>query len=121
MYICCNANPDAQNVGDCTIRAISCALGRSWEDTYIDLCIQGYLMADMPSANHVWGTYLRRKGFKCNVVDPSVHTVRDFCDRHGVGTYILALDGHVVCVKGGDWIDTWDSGNKAPIYFWCKE
>ena len=54
-----NENPDGRNVGDCTVRAISTALGQEWETTYIALALQGYLMGDMPSANHVWGAYLQ--------------------------------------------------------------
>ena len=30
-----NENPDGRNVGDCTVRAISTALGQNWETTYI--------------------------------------------------------------------------------------
>ena len=56
-YIQHNENPDGRNVGDCTIRAIAKALAQSWEETYVGVAIQGYMMRDMPSANHVWGAY----------------------------------------------------------------
>ncbi len=59
-----NPNPQGRVVGDCTVRAISKALGQSWEQTYIGLCLQGFLMGDMPSSNAVWGAYLRSKGFR---------------------------------------------------------
>jgi len=48
-----NPNPKRKSVGDCTVRAISIALKKTWEEAYIDLCLQGYIMCDMPSANHV--------------------------------------------------------------------
>ena len=48
-------------------------------------------------------------------------TVSDFAEDHPKGTYILALSGHVVCVKDGDYIDTWDSGNEIPLYYWQQE
>ena len=47
-----------------------------------------------------------------------VYTVDDFCGDHPVGTYILAIDGHVVCVQDGFYWDTWDSGQEIPIYYW---
>ena len=54
-FVSYNANPEHKNVGDCTVRAISKALGKRWDETYIGLVMQGYMMGDMPSANHVWG------------------------------------------------------------------
>lgn len=118
-----NKNPAGLRVGDCTVRAIAEALGQSWEQTYIDLALQGLLMKDMPSANYVWGEYLRGKGFRSHLVpegDYGPITVAEFSARHPMGTYILAISGHVVCVKDGDWLDSWDSGNEIPIYFWMK-
>lgn len=118
-----NQNPDGRNVGDCTIRALSLALGQSWEQTYIELALQGFLMGDMPSANSVWGAYLRGKGFTRHVIPdacPDCYTVEEFAEEHPIGTYILALSGHVVCVQDGNYIDTWDSGREIPLYYWMK-
>ena len=119
-----NENPGGRNVGDCTVRAISTALGQDWETTYIGLALQGYLMGDLPSANHVWGAYLREKGFRRAVIPDECadcYTVADFAAEHPDGTYILALSGHVVCVRDGDYFDTWDSGGEVPLYYWHKE
>ena len=119
-----NENPGGRNVGDCTVRAISTALGQDWETTYIGLALQGYLIGDMPSANHVWGAYLREKGFRRAVIPDECqdcYTVADFAAEHPDGTYILALSGHVVCVRDGNYFDTWDSGGEVPLYYWHKE
>lgn len=124
MWVRYNANPDGRNVGDCTIRAISLALGQSWEQTYVELALEGFMMGDMPSANHVWGTYLRRNGFQRRVLPdtcPDCYTVADFARDHPSDTYLLALDGHVVCLIDGDWYDTWDSGGKIPLYYWTRK
>nr|DAF38594.1 MAG TPA: cytochrome b5 [Caudoviricetes sp.] len=80
-------------------------------------------MGDLPSANSVWGAYLRSKGFVRRIVPdtcPDCYNVSDFAEEHPDGTYILALSGHVVCVSGGNWIDTWDSGGGVPLYYWCE-
>ena len=45
-----NLNPRKKSVGDCTVRAIAIATGSAWVDTYLDLCLLGMVMADMPSA-----------------------------------------------------------------------
>lgn len=117
-----NPNPiRGSNVGDCTVRAISKALDQDWETTYAGLSFMGFSLSDMPSANHVWGAYLRRNGFQRHLVDDhgqDIYTVRDFCEDNPKGTYILAIDGHVVCVQDGYYWDSWDSGNEIPIYYW---
>ncbi len=116
-----NPNPAQKSVGDCTVRAISKALDQSWEQTFSGLCLQGFCMGDMPSANHIWGAYLRQKGFSRRLIPdqcPDCYTVADFAAEHSSGTYILAISGHVVCVRDGDWYDTWDSGGTVPVYYW---
>lgn len=124
MWVTYNANPEQQRVGDCTVRAISKALGESWEAVYVGLALEGYLLGDMPSANHVWGAYLRRRGFvRGSLPDdcPDCYTVADFARDHPQGTYVLALSGHVVCLIDGDWYDTWDSGAGVPLYYWQRK
>lgn len=120
-YVNYNPNPARKTVGDCTIRSISKALNQPWEETYAGLALQGFRMCDMPSANHVWGAYLREKGFTRRIMPdscPDCYTVADFAADNPSGTYILALSGHVVCVQNGDWYDSWDSGGEVPLYFW---
>lgn len=120
-YIFHNPNPRRKSVGDCTVRAISNALDKSWDETFAGLCIEGFMLCDMPSANLVWGSYLRRHGFSRRVIPDSCrdgYTVSEFAADHPGGTYILAMGSHVVCVRGGDWYDTWDSGMEVPVYYW---
>ena len=85
-----NENPAGRNVGDCTVRAISKALGQSWDATYWNLCIEGNLLKDMPSSNAVGGAYLRRQGFERDIVRDDM-SVADFAAENPHGTYILAL------------------------------
>lgn len=55
MFIKENLNPQNKNVGDCVIRAISKVLNQSWGRTYLELAVYGYSMADLQSADAVWG------------------------------------------------------------------
>lgn len=124
MYVRINANPSGKQVGDCVVRAVSAALGIDWYDTYVGIALEGFILCDMPSANHVWGAYLRRRGFVRRALPescPDCYTVADFCRDHPRGTYILAIDGHVVCARDGDYFDSWDSGNEIPIYYWERK
>ena len=124
MFTKINPNPNGVYVGDCVIRAIATAREMTWEKTYMDLCLQGFMMADMPSSNHVWGSYLQDKGYIATAIPntcPHCYTIKDFCDEYTEGTYILATGTHVVAVKDGDYYDSWDSGDEVPILYWQKE
>lgn len=120
-----NANPTGKSVGDCTIRALSKALGQSWEETYVGLALEGFRLGDMPSADSVWGPYLREHGFTRHLLPdacPECYTIADFAADHPVGTFILSMPGrHVVTVVNGVIFDSWDSRNEVPTYFWTKE
>ena len=122
-YVYYNPNPLGLSVGDCTIRAISKALGLSWEETYVSLIVQGFKMYDMPSANRVWGQFLKLKGFKrFQIPDtcPDCYTIKNFCYDYPVGTYVVGTGEHVVCIKDGFYFDSWDSGNEIPIYYFKR-
>lgn len=115
-----NANPVARRGDDCTVRAIATALGKSWDEIYIELCLYGLMYHDMPSSNHVWGEYLIKNGYTRHMV-PTRCTVKEFSQDHDKGVYILALHGHVVALIDGDYYDSWDSGDEIPLYYWWKE
>lgn len=118
LYRYYNPNP-GRNVGDCTVRALSKALQQDWDKIYVGLCLEGFICRDMPSANAVWGNYLRRNGYRRELAPDDV-TVAEFADEHPCGTYILALSGHVVCVIDNTLYDTWRSENEIVLYYWEK-
>lgn len=118
-----NPNPMGNRVGDCTVRAISKALDQDWATTYAGLTAYGYILCDMPNANWVWGAYLEDNGFRQQIINKNgrrFYTVNDFCADNPAGTFILAIDGHVVCVVDGKFYDSWDSGREVPLYVWIK-
>ena len=117
-----NPNPCGCRVGDSTVRAICKATGESWEEVHSWLFLVGHELHDMQSANRVWGTYLKKLGFRRYPINDEKFdcTVEDFCRDHPEGTYILAIDGHVVCAVDGFYYDSWDSGQEVPMYYWAK-
>jgi hypothetical protein len=124
MWIEYNPNPLALRVGDCVIRAISKALNQSWEKTYVDLCVQGFMMGDLASSNAVWSAYLtKHKGFRRYTVQdcPDCYTVEDFCLEHPNGVYVIGTGSHAVCVCEGCYYDAWQSGKETPVYYFEKE
>lgn len=118
-----NENPVARNVGDCAVRAVSVALGVDWETAYAILCANGYRMADMPSSNSVIAATLREYGFNRAVIPnecPNCYTVGDFADENPVGVYVLGTGNHVVAVVDGNVVDSWDSREEIPQYYWYR-
>ena len=132
-FIKLNLNPFGQDTGDCVIRAITLALNYNWFMVHDELSFLSRKMADMPSSNRVWKTYLNEKGYREEPAQntcPNCLTVEQFCRQHPVGRYILstceytkARDNlivtgtHVVTVIDGDWYDSWDSGADVPLSF----
>lgn len=123
MYVHVNPNPNGLYNDDCLIRAISIITKRSWDDIYIHLCLEGFIMKNMPSTWKVWSTFLRSIGFMdYPVLDrcPDCYTVRDFCYDNPIGEFILATGTHVIAVINGDYYDAWDSGDELPVAVWRR-
>lgn len=123
MFIKYNENPCDKRNNDCSVRALSTVLGEDWELVYVQLCVIGYDMCDMPSSKAVVSNFLHGRGFKrypCPDNYPHCQTVKDFCNDHPHGVYLLACDSHIIAVVDGNYIDTWDSGSEPIVYYWKK-
>lgn len=119
-----NPNPAGRRVGDCAVRAIAAALGIDWESAYMLLVEAGYDMADMPSADSVWGAVLRENGFYRHAIPmmcDDCFTAADFAKENPVGVYVLGFGGHVATIINGNLLDSWDSSNEIPVYYWAKK
>lgn len=114
-------NPIGIDTGDCVVRALSKALNQSWDITYWDLCGSGYFMRDWGNSNRVWDAYLRDNGFKRRVIPntcPDCYTIKDFCEEHPYGIYVLATGDHAVAAIDGSYYDSFDSGSLTPIFYY---
>jgi hypothetical protein len=123
-FVFMNPNPKQNLVGDCVIRAISVVTNRSWDDVFIDLMVQSFIMKDIPSSNPVWGAYLHNLGYQRKVIPntcPDCYTVRDFTNDYPKGKYILGTGTHVIAVMDGNHYDTWNSEGEIPVYYWKLE
>ena len=123
MWQYVNKNPRNKSVGDCTVRAISIATDKGWMETYLDLCLFGLLMADMPSANSITTAYLRNKGFRRRTISddcPDCYTIEDFCKDHPKGVYVIGTGSHLTTVIDGTLFDSWNSLAETPVYYFEK-
>ena len=123
-FIFTNPNPEGKLTDDCTIRALSLAMHKSWDDVYAELALTGFMLKDMMEKNSVWGRYLIDNGFKRYSIPntcPDCYTIRDFCFDNKTGTFIVATGSHVVAVIDGNYYDTWDSGGETILSMFRKE
>ena len=119
-----NPNPSGWDGIDCTVRALTKALDISWEKAYTMLAANGFIMNDVMNANHVFNATLRQNGFKRYVIPntcPDCYTANDFAKEHPRGIYVLAFGDHVCTVVNGTIFDSWQSGNRVPLFYWTKE
>lgn len=122
-YIHANPNPLKNSTGDCVIRAVCIAEGLDWDDVYLDLMINGYIEKLMIEDNRLWNRYLHELGYTRHIIEdtcPDCYTVQDFANDHPHGTYILGTGTHAIAVVSGNYIDSWDSGARIPIFYWKK-
>ena len=117
-----NNNPlGRRSVGDCSVRAVSKALGVSWDEAHDMLADMSKQMGTIMNDNDVISAVLRMNGFyKENLPCIDCYTVREFACDNPVGTYVLGTGNHVVTVIDGNFYDTWRSGDESVLYFWMK-
>ena len=123
-FIYYNANPSNRDTIDCVIRGMSVLLGRSWNYIHKLLTDRAELVHEVYTRNDFWIDVLLRLGYRMYFIPntcPDCITVRRFADQHPKGKYLLGTGSHVIAVEDGNYIDTWDSGNELPIYYFTKE
>ena len=119
-----NNNPTGRKTGDCAVRAISAALGTSWDDAHYMLSELSRAMGEMPSADDVWGAVLRQHDFYRSTIPnscPECYSAEDFTQDHPRGTFVLGFGGHCATVIDGVIYDAWDSRNEVPVYVWFRK
>lgn len=124
MWIKFNPNPTGRFVGDCAVRAVSVALDIDWEEAYNLISDAGYAMGDMPSSDSVWGAVLRQHGFYRAAIPnscPDCYTAEDFAADHPRGVFVLGFGGHVASIRDGVIMDSWDSSQEVPVYYWYRK
>lgn len=121
MWIKYNANPVANRVEDCAIRAVAVALDITWDDAFDQIADMAKSMGAVMHQNAAFGAVLRKHGFRRYIIPntcPDCYTIKDFCRDHPYGTFVVGTDSHVVAVRDGNWIDTFNSGAEICVYYW---
>ena len=116
-----NNNPNNKKVGDCVIRAISLALGVSWERVFEDLVSIARVQKSVPTWKDVYFEYLKiYPTINVKYQDKNGNTKRLtpklVCDMSGI--YIIKVANHLTVVKEGCLMDIWDCSDKAAYKIW---
>lgn len=113
MYRYRNANPDMNDIEDCTIRAISVAEDISWDEAYMKLSESArkmrLMMNSVPAIEKYLDMHYDRKCF-------NDMTVGEFIETHPRGTYLITMKGHITVLKNGINYDTFDCRERI---MWC--
>ena len=108
-----NANPLGNDTADCTVRAISTAQGKTWDETYRELSElaqkQGVLLDNVEFIeDYLDSRYLRR----CY----NSLTVGEFLEECPKGVFLVTMKSHISCIKDKVLIDTFDCRDRV---LWC--
>jgi hypothetical protein len=116
--------PNDHVCGDCSIRAVSGALGITWHTALDKLVEKAHLLSEAPTSTECVGALLEENGFKWHPVDVSNGgkrpRVSDF-SKGKKGTYVLRVSSHLVCSVNGHYKDIWDCGEKCMYGYWEKK
>lgn len=104
-------------MGDCQIRALSKALGKTWLEVFDlitpicrDMQAMDIFCCDLAKTKEA----LNKLGFDYDGVSNKRGTKRptvdSFAKAHPKGTYIASVANHVVAIVDGKYYDTWDCG-----------
>ena len=113
MYKYYNANSHNRHISDCSVRAISLATDRTWNDTYRDLSENARRRGMMMDSIVFVEEYLdERYPRVCHYS----HTVGEFIKENPRGVYIISMPGHLTTVIDGINYDIFDTTDRE---MWC--
>ena len=127
VYYQPNSKDIKDKYGDCTIRALSKALGCSWLDAFeatLPICREAQVSNVFDCPVKIRSEHLAKMGFEYVGISNKRGTVRptvdSFAKDHPTGTYICNLANHEVAVVDGKYYDTWDCGSYSLYGYFIK-
>lgn len=111
--------------GDCVIRAFCKVTGMTWLEVFDELYGYAREFQCMPNHKESYESFLKNHGFKyVSIPRKSKMTVKDFRkDYKGLAicNVRVGYGSHFVACDGGQYFDTWDSGDSYVFGYYAKE
>lgn len=115
MFKYYNANPLGRHVNDCSVRAISLATERTWDQTYEELSAfaqsQGITFSEIEFIDQHLADRYPKYCSKNKLIQ-----LKDFLKLQLPGRWLVTMSGHITCVIDGICYDTFDPSER---YIWC--
>lgn len=111
-----NANAMGRLENDCTIRALSCATGKSWDYVYEHLSDIAQAEGTMMDDRDFIIEYLDRR-YKRVPVKKGM-TIGEVSTKYKAYIVLITTKGHIVCSKYGIVYDTFNSTNRLAEFCW---
>ena len=125
-FIKYNANPKDRIIGDCVIRALSKATGKSWDEVYDELYIIGKKKKRMMNDPKVYKVFLENNNFTLSPARRNEYgkmiSVEEFSKDVDADTmYVIHTRKHLTVVFNSDIYDTWDTSSQRAGKFYFKQ
>ena len=123
-----NANPKGRKTGDCSTRALATCLGISWEQAlslqYEMALKTKYDTTDRKVIEKILNEYGYEKQKQPKKVDNTKYLVKELdkylSEKERKYPIIVNVANHYVVIKGDNYYDTWNSGNKTVGNYYLK-
>jgi len=117
--------PNIHKCGDCHIRCICAATGKSWLEVFDGMVESARRNQWNLGLTENITDYLSSLGFEWHAVKPkrgeSRPTVAEFAEQHKNDAYVMRVSNHVVGGTNGKYADIWDCGYKSLYGYWIKK
>ena len=113
-YMFYNANPEQNDIWDCSVRALSKALDINWEAAYTilsDYARQRGLMLDSVESIEAFLDERFERFCDLNM------TLGEFADTYSNGVFLVTMPGHITVVEDGIIYDSFDCSDRN---IWCS-
>ena len=110
-----NANAVGRFSNDCTVRALSCATGKSWDEVYEKMSALAQYQGTMMDDRDFIRGYLDLKYERVPYMEASVGKVaEEYCDY----IMLITMEGHITCAKYGIIYDSFDCRSRKAENAW---
>lgn len=116
-----NNNPSGRRAGDCVIRAIAGATGKTWDEVLDGLVRHAHALHVAPNEKTCYNAYLLELGWT-RQGQPKLQrgkrvTSKELAKQHDA---IIRQAHHLVYSEDGHVVDTWDSENRTVYDYYLK-